>query len=189
MVNAVAAGHVFAAVVAHALDHGDGAGIAHGEALARLTADVGLAAGRAVERHIAHDDVLVRGKARVLRREQHQPAAGETLAEVVVAVACEADGHALGQERAEGLAAAALRVDGEGVLGQSASVQPRDLAAEDGSEGAVGAGDGQGDALRLGARQVEFLEQHALVQRLLRLKVERVLGNAMLVDVLADDAA
>ena len=54
-----AAGHVLAAVVAHALDDGVDAAVAHAEALAGHAADVGLAAGRAVERDVADDDVLL----------------------------------------------------------------------------------------------------------------------------------
>ena len=54
-----AAGHVLAAVVAHALHDGPGAGVAHGEALAGHTVDEGLAAGGAVQGHVADDDVLL----------------------------------------------------------------------------------------------------------------------------------
>ena len=53
------AGHVFAAVVADAFDDGDGAAVANGKALAGDTAEVGLAARRAVERDVADDDVLL----------------------------------------------------------------------------------------------------------------------------------
>ena len=53
-----AAGHVFAAVVAHALDHRVHAAVAHAEALAGHAADVGLAAGGAIEGHVADDDVF-----------------------------------------------------------------------------------------------------------------------------------
>ncbi len=55
-----AAGHVFAAVVAHALDHGDGTGVADGEALAGDAAEVALALDRAVEHGVADDDRLFR---------------------------------------------------------------------------------------------------------------------------------
>jgi hypothetical protein len=57
-----AAGHVFAAVVADGFDDGVHAAVADAEALAGHAADVGLAAGRAVERHVADDDVLLRHK-------------------------------------------------------------------------------------------------------------------------------
>ena len=54
-----AAGHVFAAVVADAFDDRVRAAVADGEALAGDAADVRLAAGRAVERDVADDDVLL----------------------------------------------------------------------------------------------------------------------------------
>ena len=54
-----AAGHVFAAVIADGFDDGVHAAVAHAEALAGHAADVGFAAGRAVERDVADDDVLL----------------------------------------------------------------------------------------------------------------------------------
>ena len=51
--------HVLAPVVAHALHHGERAAVADREALARDAAEVGLAAGRAVEHHVADEDVLL----------------------------------------------------------------------------------------------------------------------------------
>src|SRR5262249_59519671 len=55
-----AAGHVFAAMVAGAFDHGDGAGIAHGEALAGDAAEVAFAFDRAVQHCVADDDRFLR---------------------------------------------------------------------------------------------------------------------------------
>ena len=48
-----AVGHVFAAVVADAFDHGGSAGVAHGEALAGHAVEEGFAAGGAVEGDVA----------------------------------------------------------------------------------------------------------------------------------------
>ena len=48
-----AAGHVFAAVIADALDHRTRAAVADRKSLARDTAQVGLAARGAVQRHVA----------------------------------------------------------------------------------------------------------------------------------------
>ena len=62
------AGHVLAAVVAHALDDGAGAAVADAEALAGHAADVRLAAGRAVERDVADEDVLLGDERRLARR-------------------------------------------------------------------------------------------------------------------------
>src|SRR5690242_10560370 len=63
-----AAGHVFAAVIAHALDHRDGAAVPDGEALAGDAAEIRLSARRPIERDVADDDVLFGDEARQLRR-------------------------------------------------------------------------------------------------------------------------
>ena len=65
----MAAGHVLAAVIADTLDDRGGAAVADGEALARDAANEGFAAGRAVERHVADDDVVFGGERRLARRE------------------------------------------------------------------------------------------------------------------------
>src|SRR6185503_3600997 len=52
------AGHVLAAVVADALDHCDRARVAHGKSLSGDAPEVRLAGDRAVEHHVAGDDVL-----------------------------------------------------------------------------------------------------------------------------------
>src|SRR5690349_1554194 len=51
-----ATGHVFAAMVARALDHRDGARVADGKAFASDTAEVALAFGRAIEGGVADND-------------------------------------------------------------------------------------------------------------------------------------
>ena len=57
-----AAGHVFAAVVARALDDRDGAGVADREALAGDAAEVAFARDRAVEHRVADDDRALGGR-------------------------------------------------------------------------------------------------------------------------------
>ena len=58
-----AAGHVFAAMVAAAFDHRDGAGVAHREALAGDALEIRLAGDRAVQHGVADDDVLAPDRA------------------------------------------------------------------------------------------------------------------------------
>ena len=65
-----AAGHVLAAVIADRLDDRVDAAVADAEALAGHAADVGLAAGRAVEGDVADDDVLLRHERRARRRDR-----------------------------------------------------------------------------------------------------------------------
>ena len=128
-------------MVAHALAHDSGAGVAHAKALAGQAVDEALAARGTVEGHVANGDVLVelvRGAGCGGNRED---AAREALAKVVVGVADHVDGDAGRQEGAKALAAGANAVDGDGVLGESLRVRTRDLGAEHGAHAAVHVGD------------------------------------------------
>ena len=58
--DGAAAGHVLAAVVADAFDHGPGAAVADTEPFGRPAAEEGLAAGRAVQHDVADQDVVFR---------------------------------------------------------------------------------------------------------------------------------
>src|SRR6185369_11541533 len=66
------AGHVLAAVIADCFHDGVYAAVAHAEALASHAADVRLAAGCAIQSHVADDDVLVRHERRAGRRRDDQ---------------------------------------------------------------------------------------------------------------------
>ena len=83
------AGHVLAAVVAHALDDRGGTGVAHAEPLPHDAAEVGLATGGAVERDVAGDDVVLGDEGRVAVGVHRELAARQALARVVVGVALE----------------------------------------------------------------------------------------------------
>ena len=83
-------GHVLAAVIADAFDHGKRAAVADREPLAGDAAHVGLAAGRAVEADVADDHVLVGRERRLPRRIHDQLAARQPLAPEVVRIALEA---------------------------------------------------------------------------------------------------
>src|ERR1700748_2882053 len=105
-------------MVARAFDDGDRAGIAHGEALAGDAAEVALACDRAVHHGVADDDALFRHDAAVLRRLDDDLAAGQALADIVVAFTFELEGDAMREPRAERLARRALEADMDGVLRQ-----------------------------------------------------------------------
>ncbi len=78
-----------------------------------------LPRGGAVEGHVADDHIVLAGIERaVLRGIDDQLAAGEALAQVIVGVALQLQGQSLGDEGAEGLAAAAVAVDDIGVVRQ-----------------------------------------------------------------------
>ena len=106
-----AAGHVFAAMIADALDDGDGAGIAHREALAGDAAEIAFAGDRAIEHGVADDDRVFRHEADLLMRLDDELAAGETLADIVVGLAGEFERHAMGDPGAEALAGDAGQLD------------------------------------------------------------------------------
>ena len=139
-----AAGHVLAGVVAHPLDDGLGAAVPDGEPLAGPAPEEGFAAGRPVERHVAHDHVLGPRETGLRRRGDDQLAAGESLADVVVGVAPDAERDAPGQEGPEALAGAAGELEVDRVLAEPVlAVLPRDEVAEQGADRPVPIGDRQ----------------------------------------------
>src|SRR5205823_12172032 len=99
-----AAGHVFAAVVAGAFDHRDGARVAHREALAGDAAEIALALDGAVEHGVSDDDRFLGLEAAIGRRPNDNAAAREALADIVVGVTLELEGHAAREPGAEALA-------------------------------------------------------------------------------------
>ena len=133
-----ATGHVFAAVVAHALNHGGDAGVADGETLAGAAVDVDLTGGGAVEGHIADDDVVLGLEAGVGRRVDDEFAAGQAFAKIVVGVALDGERHAARDEGAEALAGGALETEADRVFGQTLGAEFfGDLVARDGADDTV----------------------------------------------------
>mmetsp|Transcript_19513 Transcript_19513/g.65512 ORF Transcript_19513/g.65512 Transcript_19513/m.65512 type:complete len:933 (-) Transcript_19513:1998-4796(-) len=146
--HTAAAGHVLAAVVAHALHHGEGPRVAHAEALARAPAEECLARRRAVERRVAHDHLRLRVSqellAELLGRVHGDLAAREPLAAIVVGIPLEAHRDAPGEHEAEGLPRVALEVDLQGARGHARlAVALGEVVGDDGAEGAVHVCDGR----------------------------------------------
>ena len=134
-----AAGHVFAAMVAGAFDHGDGAGIAHGEALAGDAAEIAFAGDGAVQHRVADDDRFFRHDAGVGGRADDDAAAGQALADVVVAFAFKLEGDAAREPGAEALPGGAGQPHVDGAVGQAGvAVTLGDFAGQHGAGGAVG---------------------------------------------------
>src|SRR5262249_20058248 len=105
------------------------AAVAAGEALARRAVEERLARGRAVQRDVAHDHVLLGHEAGPARRVDHEASAREPLAHVVVRVAFEREREPARDERAEALAGRALEHELDRVVGQACdTVASRDLA-------------------------------------------------------------
>ncbi|EAP99266.1 hypothetical protein JNB_03820 [Janibacter sp. HTCC2649] len=130
-------GHVLEAVVAHALHDGGDAGVAHTEALTDASAQEDLAGGRAVADDIAGDDVVL-GRERGARvRRDDDASTRQALADVVVGVTHETQGHTLGDEGAEALTGRPPQGDVDRVVGQSTGVDAGHLVTEHRADGAV----------------------------------------------------
>ena len=162
------AGHVLAAVVAHAFDHRRGAGVTHSEALATHAGEEGFALDRAVEHGVADDDVLGGVAAELVIRAHDDAPAGQALADIVVAFAHQFERHATGQEGAEALAGRAGQLDLDGAVRQAGmAVLGRDRAGEHGADGAVQVAHRQVDGHRLTALQRRGRQrEELLVERL-----------------------
>src|SRR5579875_1093577 len=98
-----AAGHILAAMVAHTFDHRERAAVANGKTLAGDTADKGLAAGGAVERHVAHHNILFGLEAGLARRTHRDKPARQSFAAVIIGVALQIKRDAASQKSAEAL--------------------------------------------------------------------------------------
>src|SRR3990172_3725066 len=164
------AGHVLAAVVAAALDDGDCAAVAHREPLPRDAAGEQAAAGGAVKRDVADEDVLLRHERGAPRRVDDYLAARKPLSDVVVGVALQPEGDAGGQEGAEALAGGAVEADRDRIVGEAVeAVAAGQLAAQYRADGAVHVADRHLYRHGLAALEGGLGElQQLLVQRLLQ---------------------
>src|SRR5581483_9125052 len=133
-----ATGHIFAAMVASALDHGGCAGITHREPLAGNAAEITFAVGSAVEHRIADDDRLFRNDARIGLRPDDQAAARQALAHIIVRITLELEGDAARKPGAERLAGGADEAHVDGVVRKPrVSVTLGDLAGQHSAGGAI----------------------------------------------------
>ena len=140
-----AAGHVLAAVVAGAFDDRDGAGVAHGEALAGDAAEIALAGDGAVQHRVADDDALLRHDAGASGRAARSACRPRG--------PCRRSRWPRRRDRASRPCAAQapklwpavpLKRQPDGVLGQAGvAVALGDLARQHGAGGAVAVGDGE----------------------------------------------
>src|SRR5205823_10919530 len=133
-----AAGHIFAAMIAGALDHRGRARVADGEALAGDPGEIGLAAGRSIEAGVADDDVVRGDSRRALRLADDEGPARQALAGIVVAVADQLERDSRGEIGAEALPRRAGQADVDRAVGQPVrAVAAGDLAGEPGADRAV----------------------------------------------------
>ena len=85
--NDNASGHIFAAVIAAALDNGQRPGIAHCESLAGLSSGKKLATRRTIKAGIADDDSVFGFVKRVFRRPDNDLPSGHALTDVIIGIA------------------------------------------------------------------------------------------------------
>src|SRR3989449_6220072 len=113
--------HVLAAVITNPLDHRKGTAIANRETLSGHPADVSFAARRAVQSHVADDDVVLRQKGRLTRRVRDELPAGQSFADVIVGIAFEPQGYPTRDERPITLAGRTGTLDSDRVVRQALS--------------------------------------------------------------------
>src|SRR3954454_25077008 len=114
-----AAGHIFAAMVAGALDYCDRAGVAYCKAFAGHALEIGLARDGPVKHGVADDDVARWVAVRALGLANEHAPARQTLADIVIAVAGQLERDAMREERCEALARRAVQPDNDAVLRQA----------------------------------------------------------------------
>ena len=119
-------------------------GVPHGEPLTDGAADERLTTGGTEQDHVAADDVVFGEESLrcAFGGTQHDPATGQTLADIVVGVAVHPQRDTARQERTEAIAGRAVEGDVDGAVRQAfAAIGFRHLMAQHGSDRAVGIGD------------------------------------------------
>ena len=89
------AGHVLAAMVAHAFDNGTCPGIAHSKTLPCPAVNINLSGGSAIERNVADDDIFRWVEGSIPVGSDDEAATGKTFAEVIVGLSFEYKVNAL----------------------------------------------------------------------------------------------
>src|SRR5882757_9471821 len=106
-----AARHVFAAMIARALDHGESAGIAHCKPFTGGAGGVQRPARGAIQAGIAHDHRFARYKSRPRARAQHDLAGRHAFADVIVRFTFKMQMQAARIPDAETLSRGSLEID------------------------------------------------------------------------------
>ena len=163
-------------MIAHCFDDGIDTTITHRKALACHATHKQLATGRAVQRDVADDHVVLRREGRILRREDGDSSTGEPLADVIVGIALETERHATRHERPKTLTRRAIEADADRVIGQTGGAPlASDLTARDGTDDAIDVTDLERafDLLTALDRRLADIEQLRRIQRLLEAVILR----------------
>ena len=166
-------------MVAAALDHHGGTGVAYAKALAGQAVNEAATARSAKERNVAHDDVLVELVGRMRVGAHRHLAARKALAKVVVGVTAHVERNAAWQERAKALTGRTIAIDGDGAGGQALGMRLGHRVAQDGAHAAVDVGDIGAKAnrtqVRTGIGRIGHKQRG--VERLIELAVRSHLGQ------------
>ena len=135
-------GHVFATVIAHALNHGSGPGVADAETLRRPTAKKSFTAGSTVEDNVTHQNIFLGNKGTSRRGIDNNTAPRKTLAHIVVGISLEFESNASGKERSKTLTGRTFEMEVDGAV-RKPLVTPTlgDLVAENRTDRTVGIDD------------------------------------------------
>src|ERR1035441_9700194 len=151
-------------MVADSLDDRVRAAVTHRESLAGYAAEERFAAGGAVERDVADNDVVFGLEGRFLRRAHRDKSARESLAAVVVRVAFEMERNSRREPRAETLAGRTFEMNLNRVGRQSLRAEaPRHFRRQHRADGAVDVADGKMDFDRLAMLERVFCKLDDLV--------------------------
>ena len=116
-------------MIAHALDHGLRAAVSNRKPLARHAVEIGLAAGRPVQGHVADDDRLLRDKGRARKRDDHDPTAGHPLSKIIVRLALQRQRQPVDAPGPEALSGRSGKPEMDGILGKAfRAAAPCDLS-------------------------------------------------------------
>src|SRR5215469_9925040 len=139
-----AAGHIFAAMVAGALDDRNGPGIADGEAFTGHAAEIALAFDCAVKHRVSDDNRFFRHNARIGRRPDDQSPTRKTLAYIIVGVAVELESDASREPGTEALPGRAGEANMNGVFRQAFVAESLcDFSGKHAATRAIGVVDGR----------------------------------------------
>lgn len=137
------AGHVLTRVVSDSLDDGQGPGITGAEALTDPSPQESLTRGGAIEQGVAGDDIVLRQEQHIVWWPHDHPAAGKSLAHIVIGITDQIQRDSGRQERSDRLAGRPGQGDVDGVVGQSGgTVAAGDLRSEQGAHRSVDVADG-----------------------------------------------
>ncbi len=136
-------------MVASALDHGDGAGIAHRKPLPGDAPEIAFAFDCAIKHGIADDDRFLRHDAGIGGRARDDAATRESLADVIVGVSFEFESHPAREPSTEALPGGTGELHADRIVGQPlVPISLGDLAGKHGADRAIGVLDGAFDPHR-----------------------------------------